>query len=125
MTYYILNSNHTIKEASLMEWAEWYGESVRRVGLDETQFFSISTVFLGLDHRLFGEGPPIVFETMVFEKESKIHEFFGKLYKFREEMDVVRYSSWDDAFTGHQTMLRKIQRQEEIAKELSPKEPSA
>jgi hypothetical protein len=26
----------------------------------------ISTVFLGLDHRYSGTGPPIVFETMVF-----------------------------------------------------------
>jgi hypothetical protein len=26
----------------------------------------ISTVFLGLDHRHFGDGPPLLFETMVF-----------------------------------------------------------
>lgn len=26
----------------------------------------ISTVFLGLNHRYFGDGPPLIFETMIF-----------------------------------------------------------
>jgi hypothetical protein len=32
--------------------------------LDDDRY--VSTVFLGLDHRLFGDGPPLIFETMIF-----------------------------------------------------------
>lgn len=30
---------------------------------DETE---VSTVWMGLDHNFFGEGPPLIFETMIF-----------------------------------------------------------
>jgi len=54
----------------------------------------ISTVFLGLDHRMGGGGPPIVFETMVFG---------GKL-----DQSQGRYSTWDDAVDGHAHWVRLV-----------------
>lgn len=33
----------------------------------------VSTVFLGLDHQ-WGDGPPLLYETMVFENEEKMTE---------------------------------------------------
>lgn len=50
--------------------------------------FWVSTVFLGLDHS-FGEGPPLLWETMVFAGD--FHEQY---------MD--RYSSEKDALEGHE-----------------------
>lgn len=45
----------------------------KRVGLtqitsssDPDVDFTVSTVWLGLNHRLFGDGPPVLFETMAF-----------------------------------------------------------
>jgi hypothetical protein len=46
-------------------------------------------VFLSLDHRDSGEGPPLVFETMVFPLDS-----FVELY-------CERYSTWAEAEAGH------------------------
>ncbi len=53
----------------------------------------VSTVFLSLDHN-FGEGGPLVFETMVF------------CDSYSEE-EVDRYSTYDEAVEGHWKMVRK------------------
>ena len=45
----------------------------------------VSTVFLGLDHNYMPDGPPLLFETMVFP-----------------ECDFCeRYSTWEQAVAGH------------------------
>lgn len=48
----------------------------------------VSTVFLVLDHDFSGEGPPRVFETMIFRD--------GKADDFQR-----RYATWDEAMAGH------------------------
>jgi hypothetical protein len=80
--------------ATLSEWARWFETHERTVGW--TQINSqvwVSTVFLGIDHRYWGKGPPIVFETMVFRDHEGIEQ--------------QRYSSWDDAEAGHAAMVKK------------------
>ena len=52
----------------------------------------ISTVWLGLNHQ-FGNGPPLIFETMVF----------GGKYDGEQE----RYSTLEEAQNGHKIMLDK------------------
>lgn len=52
---------------AVMTWAMTFGSKAHRVIKQEWiggQF--ISTVFLGLDHSYSDEGPPLVFETMIF-----------------------------------------------------------
>jgi len=53
----------------------------------------VSTVFIGLDHG-WGEGPPILFETMIFG---------GKHDQFQE-----RYPTWDEAVAGHEAAVRMV-----------------
>lgn len=82
-----------------IEWAEWYegADEQRRVAkthIDTDEY--VSTVFLGLDHNFTGEGPPILFETMVFGGE------------FDEEQ--VRYATWDEAAEGHEQMVARLMR---------------
>lgn len=79
---------------SLMEWALWLESADRCVAWTGSKDKYVSTVFLGLDHRHWGNGPPIVFETMLFLNGS------GE--------DCERYSSWDDAETGHKAMVRRF-----------------
>jgi hypothetical protein len=55
----------------------------------------VSTVFLGIDHG-FGEGPPLIFETMVFASERHL-----------DERDCQRYSTESEAVTGHHEMVKK------------------
>lgn len=70
---YILNGyGEPVRCDDLMQWAMWMERrpDPRRVALDETAEFRVSTVFLALDHN-FGDGPPILWETMVFRGESQ------------------------------------------------------
>ncbi len=63
--HYILDGKTPVP-VGLMEWAEWFGRNDRSVAKDEFEGVVVSTVFLGLDHNFFGDGPPLLFETMVF-----------------------------------------------------------
>lgn len=49
----------------LMTWARWFESADRVVAKSEVGDARVSTVFLGVDHS-WGEGPPLLFETMIF-----------------------------------------------------------
>ena len=50
------------------EFQEWYNniENRRVAYTDIAEGIWVSTVFLGLDHNLFGVGEPVLWETMIF-----------------------------------------------------------
>lgn len=81
----------------LLIWAEWmetHGDR-RRVALSELgERGTVSTVFLGLDHQ-FGEGPPILYETLVFGGP-----WDGVMY---------RYSTRELALRGHEGVVNQVQ----------------
>lgn len=53
----------------------------------------VSTVLLMIDHQ-YGEGPPLIFETMVFDAES------------HEPLETMkRYSTYGQALMGHQQIV--------------------
>lgn len=55
--------------------------------------YTVSTVWLGLDHNLF-KGNPLIFETMIF-------------YKDRNSLDYQeRYSTEEEALLGHEIAIR-------------------
>lgn len=63
-----------------------------RVGYVELENdVNVSTVFLRLDHNFFGEGPPILFETMIFG---------GPLDGYQ-----LRYATWEEAEEGHEKAI--------------------
>ncbi len=64
--HYILDGHKAIK-ADLMTWARWFEKAGadRIVAKTDIAHVNVSTVFLGLDHQ-YGEGPPHIFETMIF-----------------------------------------------------------
>ena len=62
-----------------------------RVARDEIGDTVVSTVFLGLDHRHFGDGPPVLFETMIFGGQ---HDEWQK-----------RACTWDEAEATHAAAL--------------------
>jgi hypothetical protein len=93
--FYVLDENHHTVEVGMKEWARSLEVTSNRI-VDYTEIASethVSTVFLGIDHRFFGQGPPILFETMIFG---------GPL-----DGSQWRYSSWDDAQAGHKAAVRK------------------
>lgn len=72
------------RERSIRDGEDAY--RVARTELDDGRY--VSTVFLGLDHQ-WGEGPPLLFETMVFP----------------ECEDYERYATWDEAVAGHDQVV--------------------
>ena len=100
--YYILDAEkRPIPAADVLEWGHFFNSPDRIVDNTEVGDLRISTVFLGLDHRFFGDGPPILFETMIFG---------GPL-----NMSQWRYASWDDAETGHKAAVRRAPRGRSLA----------
>lgn len=97
--HFILDADRNIVPAEMMEWARWFQNTADRV-VAKTQVYGgydgceVSTVFLGLDHS-FGEGPPLLFETLVLGGP------------FDQEME--RYSTWAEAEAGHARMVEKCQ----------------
>lgn len=96
--YYKLDDQRRIIRArDVLDWGYWFETGDRIV--QQTHFdpdILVSTVFLGLDHRFGGRGPPLLFETMAFGISM-------------EDGDMQwRYSSWDDAETGHKAAVRRV-----------------
>ena len=59
----------------------------------------VSTVWLGLDHNFSGDGPPVIFESMVFA--------FRKSQGLGEDLDQERYSTEEEARMGHDALVAK------------------
>lgn len=66
MRYYKLMGRLAVPCADLTEWGVWFQSADRHVARTEIGPMIVSTVFLGLDHRI-GPGPPLLFETMIFD----------------------------------------------------------
>ena len=71
-------------------------EKLWRVGNDNVGDYRVSTVFLALNHQWNPNEKPVLFETMVFPKDS-----WGELY-------CKRYSTWQEAFQGHQEVVAAL-----------------
>ena len=69
--HYILNeAGEPVPEPDLMTWAKAFETMERKVKQEYVgPELWVSTVFLGLDHNYTEEGPPILWETMVFRKD--------------------------------------------------------
>lgn len=92
--YWILDAERRpVPAADVLEWGHFFESGERIVKQTELGDVRVSTVFLGVDHRWFGGGPPLLFETMIFG---------GPLDQWQ-----WRYASWDDAETGHRVAVRR------------------
>jgi hypothetical protein len=102
---YTLNDAHEpVPEPDLLTWALWMDQADRRVARTKLESgFEVSTVFLGLDHNFFGEGPPILFETMIFRPAADGN------WKNDEWTDLChRYATWAEAETGHMEIVEQL-----------------
>ena len=94
--WYILDRQNRVVPVDMLTWAHWLESANKHRQVNRTtisQDVFVSTVFIGLDHRFSGDGPPLIFETLIFG---------GPL-----DGEMWRYSSWDDAETGHKAAVRK------------------
>jgi hypothetical protein len=83
----------------LMTWTEKNDPEYKRVAEDTVSPYWISTVWLGIDHQ-HGDGPPLIFETMVFRLGPDGEVNFS-------DIDCDRYSTEAEALEGHRRMVDK------------------
>lgn len=68
--YYVLDG-HAAVAATAMEWVVWFETADRIVGRTRIGQWNVSTVFIGLDRNYFADGPPLLFETMIFSPDVR------------------------------------------------------
>lgn len=95
--YYILDHDgNPLAVDDLLVWAKWY-ETHRRQRIVQQDLIGktiVSTIFLGLDHNFSNTGPPLLWETLVFN---------GPLDHAGE-----RYASLQAARYGHAAMCDRV-----------------
>ncbi|MFQ5591315.1 MAG: hypothetical protein ACE5FM_00025 [Methyloligellaceae bacterium] len=97
--YYILENDVPVLQPDVIKWRTWCeeqkasGRNWWRVASDVVGASTISTVFLGIDHQ-FGDGPPILYETMVFGGPCN--------------EECRRYHTKEEALIGHAAMLAVV-----------------
>lgn len=78
------------------EYFDWLESQEGKIIKQETvNGHWISTVFLGIDHGFGREGPPVVFETMIFPNAENMHE-----------KDCWRYATHQEALEGHKNACK-------------------
>lgn len=110
--YYILNDdNRPVQVGGVLEWARWMEEQRTH---DWTRLYTrtriahprgawwVSTAYLGLDHRFWGDGPPILWETMLFS-DRKDADDRRQWCDFQE-----RYCTHAGAMLGHALVVRQV-----------------
>jgi len=87
---YIIVDGKITPEPDLIKWAMWYEKSENRhVKQDKIGDVIVSTIFLGLDHNLWGNHP-ILWETMIFG--SKANRDFVRCGGNREQAEAMHAS---------------------------------
>lgn len=91
---FILEGHTPVEVHDIGQWGEFMKQhKVRRVAWDELPGnVRVSTVFLGLDHNFQDDGPPILFETMIFGGRHNDYQ--------------ARYATWEEAEVGHAKALK-------------------
>ncbi|WP_051768206.1 hypothetical protein [Sphingobium sp. DC-2] len=101
MTIYYKLVDRVPVECDMLEWAAFFETADRRVAQDTlANGITVSTVFLGIDHRILGDGPPLLFETMVWSGGIGSPAWVS--------LDMRRCSTWDEAVAQHAEELDAV-----------------
>lgn len=102
--YYILDEHgQAVPEPDLLRWASWLEKADRRVAEDKFDGIRVSTVFRGLDHNHLGQGPPLLYETIIFGPEKHYNEIIQR--ELEEYHEMWRYTTRTKALAGHKNAV--------------------
>jgi len=117
MDHYKLNKlTGEVTKCGQLEWALWFESADRTI--KRTTFIGndgfeivVSTVFLGIDHRLVKrDGPPILFETMIFVRKLDGTDDFDHPYS-----DAMwRYTTMKESIEHHYELIEAVQQDKEL-----------
>lgn len=108
-THYYTLDEHGEPEPceDLDEWGRWFQRSrddgSRTVAVDHVGPWTVSTVFIGMNHDPFSYisgTPPILWETMIFSQFEDLDDPFDGMQ--------WRYTSKPDALAGHEDIVRRL-----------------
>lgn len=91
----------------ILEWGRAFQDTglwtvqKTRLRSDDHGEVTVSTVFLGVDHNFGGQGPPLLFESMIF----------GEAFEGADEYQT-RSATWDEALEQHAQAIRYVRRLE-------------
>ena len=96
--FYILQGHEAVPVGDdVHQWARMFEATEdRRVAETMVEDVRVSTVFLGLDHRFIDDGPPLLFETMIFGGDG--------------DKDQWRCSTWEQAEAQHRRAVELVRR---------------
>ena len=100
MDTYVLVGQTPVPEPDILKWGEWFNTAERLVAKTEIPGGIVSTVFLGIDHRFSWEGPPLLFETMVFDEGA-------------HGGDCWRCATWLEAEAQHARIVEQCRREKD------------
>lgn len=122
--WYLLDENkiprpvEEMTPANMMKVEASFSDPRRVVGHTKLGEYRVSTVFLVLNHRVWDKGPPSLFETMVFNDAGTNVDFSERTDSQKASMALFgvdlfgnhrRYSTWEEAETGHRETVRMIE----------------
>lgn len=92
---YILDVKTAVPTDDAFEWSRRFESDNRVIARTAIQDVEVSTVFLGIDLLAgLSNRPPMLFETMIFGGDEHVY--------------LARYSTYDEALTGHDFACRKV-----------------
>ena len=98
--YYKLDGKTVVPCDGVVEFGRWFETADRIVKQQDVGHYFVSTVFLGIDHRFGEPGPPLVFESAVFTRETV--ELAGKMRRGLADHSMERTPTWELALEAHQ-----------------------
>lgn len=103
---YILDGHTPKTVGNLDAWSRWMATADRHVRHTTLGALWVSTVFLGIDHNFFDDGPPILFETMVFGDGIDSYQ--------------TRCATWEEAELNHAEAVEMATARMRAVEELLP-----
>lgn len=107
---YVLVNGEPVPCDDTLEWGKFMHDSdrilarttIERDGVETM----VSTVFLAVDHSFCMDGPPILWETMVFQDNKACDAF------------TQRYANAEQAIAGHNYVLNEVVRRLDMGEDL-------
>lgn len=94
--FYYLDDDHNVVGCNDMQESYEKSKKHKVVKQEHIGPYFLSTVFLWIDHSFSDEGPPVLFETMLF-MDGNFSDLFCR-----------RYCTWDEALAGHEEKAKEI-----------------
>lgn len=102
---FVLDENgEAVPERNVLRWGRWMGKHnlERIVARTLVGPYTVSTVFLGIDHGFFGE--PRLWETMSFLTEVDNEGF----HKSVDDLPFRRWAYREEALRGHEEAVEEV-----------------